>query len=213
MIDLTSGLDLSSTNIENKLRSNQPLFSNIKDNIIELETRLPNMMNTLWGYVCTFKCFPTQLEFVSHYKNVHYDTLKFLNIEAVTARLLRAYPSLTREIHFYSLAKESKKFTSVNYSMFEDVENGIDLQVELGGKVYNVSCFVNTKRSILFRQKKTHRHVEQLNAIEMPLDLASGKRIGEWILFDTNHVDILLGKIINFAWEHYHQHPLEILCS
>jgi hypothetical protein len=213
MIDLTSGLDLSSTNIENILRNNAPLFSDIKDNIVELGTRLPNMMNTLWGYVCTFKCFPTQLEFVSYYTNVHYEALKSLNLEAVKARLLRAYPSLIREIHFYSLAKESNKFSLVKYSMYEDVENGIDLQVELGGNVYNVSCFINTIRSKMFRQKKAHRHLEQLNAIEMPLDFASGKRIGEWILFDTNHVDILWGKIINFAWEQYRQHPLEILCN
>lgn len=213
MIDLTSGIDLSSSKIENTLNKCTPIFLNVKDNVVELGTRLPNMMNTLWGFVCTYKYFPTQVQFVSHYLCVHHDFIKSMNTEAVKARLLRSYPSLTREIHFYSLTKESNMFDSVQYNMYEDVENGVDLLIGAGGKTYNISCYVNTKRSLFFREKKAKRHQQQLNAIEMPLDLSDGRQIGDWILFDNRHVDSLLNKVINFAWKHHQQHPLEILCS
>jgi hypothetical protein len=214
MINLTKGMPISSLDIIKTLEAESPTFINERVNIVEFAAGFPNMMYTLWGYICTYRRFPTQSAFVSYYHLVHHEALKGYDKTAVTARLLRSYPSLAREIHFFQLVKESNLFIDVSYCSYDDVEGGIDFKVVLGGKEYNILCYVETQRSLWFRKKKDFRHKNPImNAIEMPLNLSKGTRIGNWIVYDKLQVDILLNKVINYAWIHYEQHPLELLSS
>ncbi len=214
MIDLTKGLPISSHDIIEALVGESPTFINKRDNKVEFACGFPNMMYTLWGYICTYRRFPTQSAFVAYYHLVHQDALNGYDETAVTARLLRTYPSLAREIHFFQLVKESNMFNDVSYCSFDDVEGGIDFKVMLGGNEYNILCYLETQRSLWFRKKKDFRHKNPiLNAIEMPLDLSKGKKIGNWIVYDNIQVELLLNKVINYAWVHYEQHPLELLSS
>jgi hypothetical protein len=214
MIDLIKGVSISSQHIIDAITSESPQFIAEKDNIIEFASSFPNMMYTLWGFICTYRKFPTQRAFVSYYHLVHQEALKGYDNMAVTARLLRSYPSLAREIHFFQLVKESNMFNDVSYCSYDDVEGGIDFKVTLGGKEYSILCYVDTQRSLWFRKKKYYRHkIPIMNAIEMPLDLSKGTKIGNWIIYDKAQVELLLNKVINYAWIHYQQHPLELLSS
>ncbi|MGY8620196.1 hypothetical protein ACN6A9_01265 [Bacillus safensis] len=214
MIDLTRGLKISTQDIIKVLESESPTFINEKSNKVEFASGFPNMMYTLWGYICTYRRFPTQNAFVSYYQLVHQEVLKGYDYTAIKARLLRSYPSLAREIHFFQLVNESNVFRNVSYCTYEDVENGIDFKVTLGGKEYSILCYVETPRSLWFRQKKDFRHKKPIiNSIEMPLNLSKGKKVGNWIVYDREQVDLLLNKIINYAWVHFEQHPLELLIS
>jgi hypothetical protein len=214
LIDLTSGIDLSPTKIEKIVSAERIIILETKDPTVELAARFPNMMATLWSYICTFRSFPTQIQFVNHYLAVHGMQLEKYDKESVKARLYRAYPSLVREIHFYGLAKESALFSAVTYSSYHDIDLGIDLQVAIGELTYNVSCYVLTNRAVEFRKRKiTHRHRPVPYSIEMPLDLAKGKKIGDWVFFDTYHVHSLFNSILEDAWIKYKRHPLDLLCS
>ncbi|WML40758.1 hypothetical protein RCG19_03440 [Neobacillus sp. OS1-2] len=214
MINLTKGVTISSHNIIDVLSMEYPFFINERDNNVEFASSFPNMMYTLWGYICTYRKFPTQSAFVAFYLLVHQEALKGYNETAVTARLLRSYPSLAREIHFFQLVKESNEFNQVSYCSYDDVEGGVDFKVTLGGIEYNICCYVETQRSLWFRNKKGFRHKNPvMNAIEMPLNLSEGKKVGNWIVYDKAQVELLLNKVINYAWVHYGQHPLELLSS
>jgi hypothetical protein len=214
MIDLTKGLPITSKDIIDSLEVESPIFIKEKDNKVELAPGFPNMMYTLWGYICTYRKFPTQSAFVAYYLLVHQETLNGFDKAAVTARLLRSYPSLAREIHFFQLVKESNIFNDASYCVYDDVEGGIDFKVILGGNEYNILCYVETSRSLWFRKQKDFRHKKLIyNPIEMPLNLSTGMKIGNWIVYDNFQVDILLNKVINYAWIHYRQHPLELLSS
>lgn len=213
MIDLLTGVNLSSSHIEKRAASEPLQFINIKDDRVELN-RVPSMMYSMWGYISTFRCFPTQSELVNHYMNVHSKVVKGLDNNAVRARVLRAYPSLTREIHFYFLVKESGLFSTVLYSAFEDVEQGTDLTVGLGEHVYHLACYVLTKRSLEFRRKKRiSRHTEKPNSLELSLDLSTGRKIGNMVFFDDGHIQQLLNQIVNHAYESYNLHPFDLLCG
>ncbi|WP_312096084.1 hypothetical protein [Niallia sp.] len=214
MIDLIKGVPLSSHKIIDAFSLETPQFIAKKDDKIEFAASFPNMMYTLWGYICTYRRFPTQSAFVNYYQLVHGETLKGYDYTAIRARLLRAYPSLAREIHFFQLVKESNVFNDVSYCSYDDVEGGIDFKVTMGGNTYNVLCYVETPRALMFRKKKNFRHKKPIeNSIDMPLDLSNGKKIGKWIVYDKAQVDLLLNKVINYAWNHYKQHPLELLSS
>jgi hypothetical protein len=214
MIDLTKGVAISSQNIIDVISLESPLFINERDSNVEFARSFPNMMYTLWGYICTYRAFPSQRSFVSYYRLVHQEALKGYDDTGIIARLLRAYPSLAREIHFFQLVKESNVFNDVSYCSFDDVEGGIDFKVMRGGKEYNILCYVETTRSLWFRKKKDFRHKNSImNAIEMPLNLSNGRKVDNWIVYDKAQVDLLLNKVINYAWVHYEQHPLELLSS
>lgn len=211
MIDLTTGIVLSSTAIEEAVAAEPPTFISTKDQKVEYGPQFPNMMFSLWGFIIEKRNFPIQSQFVTHYMKQHSELLKDFDEKGVKARLLRTYPSLAREIHFYSLTKESGYFDSVSYSAYKDVHEGIDLQVEQAGRIYNVACFVDTHRGNSFRRRKASRHKMPANAIEMPLALNTGKHVGDWIFFTDQHVFELLIKIADYATNHFNIPVLETL--
>ncbi|MDR9749302.1 hypothetical protein [Paenibacillus taichungensis] len=213
MIDLTKGIRLSSAQVEETVASVTPVFISEIDSKVEFATRFPNMMVTLWSLIVLIQKYPSQNQFLDYYLEVHKDEIRNFSPNAVRARVLRTYPSITREVHFYSLVNESGLFNQVDYSIHDDVTQGIDLKVYLGGKCYNVSCFVLTKRSLHFREtKKNTRHIDISNSIELPIDLSSGKHNNGWVFFDIYHVNQLFGEVLDLAWLKYNQHPLDLIC-
>nr|WP_186812352.1 hypothetical protein [Paenibacillus xylanexedens] len=212
MIDLAKGIALSSAHIEEAVTSVAPVFISEVDSKVEFTTRFPNMMITLWSLIVLLQKYPSQNQFLDYYLKVHKDVLQNLPLNAVKARVLRTYPSITREVHFYSMVSESCLFNQVEYSIHDDVAQGVDLQVYLRGICYNISCFVLTKRSLHFREiKKSTRHVNIPNSIELPIELSSGKYKNGWVFFDKPHVESLFWKTVDYAWLHYDQHPLDLI--
>ena len=55
-------------------------------------------------------------------------------LAGLIGRVLRTYPSLVRDFHFYLMAYESNLFTAVRYSVSEDVDQGVDIKVQYNGK-------------------------------------------------------------------------------
>jgi hypothetical protein len=194
------------------MAQHRPRFIQVRDQKAEFYPKFPNMMKTLWEYIETKLEFPTQDEFVMYFIDKHGYIFEGLDMDGVEARVRRTYPSIAREIHFCSLAYESSKFDKVEYSLEKDIKYGVDAMVDLGGNTYNVCLFVNTKRGQDFRTiKKTERHAALPNTIELALDLHEGKQVNGWSLFTDYHVDQLLNHITNYAWQHYQQHPLELI--
>lgn len=212
MIDLTSGIDLSSTGIEKLAATNRPEFSQIRDNDVEFARGFPNMMLTLWTYIIVNRAFPTQKQFADYFVTAHAGAIRGLNIESVKARVLRTYPSIMRDVHFYSLVKESGIFKSVTYDAYKDTQRGIDLVVGMGSQEYNICCYVATRRSQEFRnEKKTNRHAVAPNTIELALDLNGGRDVNGWKFFDTIHIHNMQTEIMNYATAVYGEHPLDLL--
>lgn len=212
MIDLTSGIDLSSGKIEHLASTNKPEFLQVRDDNVEFARGFPNMMLTLWSYIVYTRSLPTQKQFADYFLQAHAGFCAGFNPDAVKARVLRTYPSIMRDLHFYSLVKESELFKTVTYDALKDTQKGIDLVVGAGKQEYNICCYVATRRSREFREaKKNDRHAPQPNTIELPLELDGGRDVNGWKFFDTVHIHIMQTEIINYAWQHYNEHPLELL--
>ena len=212
MIDLTNGVDISTHGIEVAVSAVPPSFINLRDNAVELAPRFPNMMYTLWGFICAHRRFSSQSEYMLYFLSIHSNALISLDENAVKARVMRAYPSLIREIHFYALVKESGFFENVSYSAFSDIEEDTDISVECGGHNYGISCYVQTERSLEYRRRKRSRpRNPKANSIELPLDLSSGTKVNGWIFYNRNHVGVLLDYIIDYASINFNQCFLEVM--
>ena len=117
-------------------------------------------------------------------------------LEGLRARLLRTYPSLIRDFHFYLLLQESKHFDSVGYSLSKDYYNGLDLTVTHFDQTYHLSVFVQTARSTEFKKKKYTRHdYSGVKEIAIPLAFRSLKKLGQIYVCTLAHVQLILDQI------------------
>lgn len=117
-------------------------------------------------------------------------------VEGLRARILRTFPSLIRDFHFYLLLKESKRFDSVGYSLIKDYYDGLDLSVSHSDHTYHLSVFVQTKRSAEFKRKKYARHdYSGVKEITISLAFESLKKLGRIYVCTQNHIQYVLDQI------------------
>ena len=174
----------------------------IKDPVVE-NTQLPPIALSFYSFVYEFDTVPSLEILISQYlsqdcfREVSEDTYavkygetnKTVGKEGLVARILRTYPSIVRDLHFYLMAVESQLFESVWYSFDDDYRKGIDIKVKYNHKWYNVALMQNTRRSIFFRNKKKNRHGgKNADVIVVELDQRKSRRCGDYNLYTPEHV-------------------------
>ncbi len=127
--------------------------------------------------------------------NVAYEnTTALCSVESITARVLRTYPSLLRDLHFYILANESNCFDAVRYSFKKDYEEKIDVQIMHKGKWHNVGLLLNSKRSLWYKFKKQFRH-KPTDVLYVELDKTDCKMCGDYMLYTAHHIKQLYKQV------------------
>ena len=127
--------------------------------------------------------------------NVNYEnTTALCSVESITARVLRTYPSLLRDLHFYLLANESHCFDAVRYSFKKDYEEKIDVQILYKGKWYNVGLLLNSRRSLWYKFKKQFRH-KPTDVLYVELDKSDCKMCGDYMLYTEKHINQLYKQV------------------
>jgi len=177
----------------------------IKDPVAE-NALLPPIILPFYSYIFEFGKVPSPDELVNLYlKQEHFSEDSNRNItvsyrsskiivkkEGLTARILRTYPSILRDVHFYCMAVESNFFQIVWYSFAMDYENGIDIRVKYCDKWYNIALLQDTVRSRAFKTKKPYRHLDMNNKlIYINLKQTLSKRCGDYNLYTFHHVEQL----------------------
>ncbi len=129
--------------------------------------------------------------------NIIVENQKF-NAEGIKYRLIRAYPSLIRDLHFLYLLQESKRFESVEYSLRLDYYNGLDIKLNYLGKEIYVSLFIDTTRSVYYKRVKTTKRHDYSAVIEITfnVDFDSLTKFGNIYLLNNAHVDLLEERLI-----------------
>lgn len=172
------------------------------------KTQFPSFVYAFYNYVFSQWVIPTPIKFLNEYYSLNCDEL-FVNAGMVTyqdstyekldldARILRTYPSLIRDFHFYLMLIEARCFDKVIYSCQKDIE-GKDLLIKHNGKEYVVSLFVQTKRASFFKKvKNAFRHQYGANEIQIPLDLSTANKCGEFFIYSSEDVEKIRSIIID----------------
>lgn len=162
---------------------------------IFFKSRLPDE-NELWNYYVGqhfIKVNETYLSFQK--KDVQHTYLA----DAIRARMLRSYPSLIRDFHFFVLCQESQRFERVCYSLRKDYFEGVDLTVQYQNREFNVAVMLNSERARAYKTQKYNRHAESpINEIILLFDLYQHTQVkGQIKLFSTHHLDQLLIELNN----------------
>ena len=123
------------------------------------------------------------------------------NLLALKARILRTYPSLLRDFHFYLMLKECGSFDKVTYSCADDIR-GTDITIIHKKKKHIVSLFTDTKRSWSFKKiKNIFRHKYGQNEIKVPMVLDEADKCGDFMLYkqkDIKYVQKCIFKKHNY---------------
>lgn len=170
-----------------------------KDQYIENQLHIaPSMVGTFYYYLLTQKRIPSQYHYIKFYCYVHKDwVLREVgkeHYEGFIGRLSRFYPSMLRDIHFYHVLKESKKFERVLFTLKHDLEAKVDCFLRRNGKWYGIQMRTRTRRSDSFYKKKDKRSPIYVKAqlIDLPIDLTTAKSIqtkkDDIKLYDERHI-------------------------
>ena len=174
---------------------------------------LPPLVTVFYNYVFLNNALPTEAELMASYLEACFDRYSAtqllpkkdympaersvplpLSEAGVRARMLRAYPSLIRDFHFFLLCRESRLFEEVKYSVKTDYFRGYDLVVKYGGRYFFVKLYVATQRGEYYKNAKQGRRVygNQANIIELTIDLNKKQKKGHFCLYDQDDVRTLL---------------------
>lgn len=181
----------------------------IKDPVVE-NTQFPPIALPFYAFIYEYDTVPSPETLIELYLSqecfhlvsedcyeLNYgETKKTVSKEGLIARILRTYPSIVRDLHFYLMAVESKLFEGVWYSFEDDYRNGIDIKVKHNHKWYKVALMQNTRRSIFFRNRKRYRHDgKNSDVINVELDPRKSQRCGDYNLYTPEHVKEVYSKI------------------
>lgn len=171
------------------------------------ETDLPPFIVSFYYFIFSKNRIPTETEIFDTYLSMNNisaagDSFIYKNrtipTEGLRARLLRTYPSMIRDFHFYILLKESNVFSQVFYSLQNDFFKGLDLKVTYKSKDYYVSIYLESSRGIHYKTKKYSRHdYSQISEITMEVNKESMFRCGNISLLSDKHLHKLIEKIEN----------------
>lgn len=206
----TRDFTLTSHKLEETVKSYPYTGENrIKDSVVE-NTQFPPITMTFYSYVFEHNNVPSPDALIGLYLAqdcfteippdkyaINYETTNTtVSKEGLVARILRTYPSLLRDLHFYLMAVESNLFQSVWYSVSDDFTKGIDIRVRDHDSWYDIALLQNTVRSKFFRDKKKSRHSgANNNLIYVELDQNQSKRCGDYNLYTIRHVEQLKAAI------------------
>lgn len=178
----------------------------IKDPEVE-KAKLPPFALAFYKFIFFKNRLPDEVEFWNYYLGQHFTAvdvqyIQFLQkgilkrylAESVKARMLRSYPSLIRDFHFFVLCQESRLFECVSYSLRDDYFRGIDLTISYQNRLFRVSVMLNSERSRAYKVQKYARHAESPeNEVLMLFDLYKNANVkGQIKLFSPRHVEELL---------------------
>ena len=93
------------------------------------------------------------------------------------------------------MALDSHKFNHVYYGVQQDYLDGIDLKVDMYGKIYNVALYQNSARSLEFKSKKAARHEDPADLINVLIDRKECRKIGDFWMYSQDHIQKLSDAI------------------
>ena len=125
---------------------------------------------------------PTQNELIDEFKDRFPEHAK---ADGAIPRLKRSYLSFVREYHLGFLLR--KHFSTVIYDEELDFA-GVDFVVYYKRHKFNIHAFVDTESGRYWREIKNKRHNFEGRHLDIALNLRTGKRCGQFILYTNSNI-------------------------
>lgn len=164
----------------------------------------PSFTMTFYRFIMENDKIPTQTEFCEYFvnsvPNKEHITAKSKSwassqseIETgLKARAARTYPSLIRDLAFSMMLKDSGYDTFWNPEV--DVDCKADMVINYNDTLYGIAMYTDTKLGNSNRARKLDETEmpSELTKIELPLNLSSGEKVGDFLMYGVRHKEKLL---------------------
>ena len=181
-----------------------------RDSSVE-KLKMPSMALCFYSYIFKKGTIPTEEEFINFYLShrafvqldndtvlISYNGItKKVSRKGIEARLLRTFPSIIRDMHFYYLLLESNLFDGVYYSFENDYYNMIDIKVRYKEKWFNIGLLYDSYNSEQYREKKQKRHDNKEDVLYIKLSRNKCNKCGKFFLYTEEHVKELHNTVMN----------------
>lgn len=176
---------------------------------IEENRQFPPFAVSFYSFVFYRERLPSPTELISAYFEDNCNIFAFsddrksftlqgetFSADNLSARLLRTYPSLIRDFHFFVFLTESTLFDKITYSLKDDI-NGTDIVIKHKSKEYTLSLRVDTLRSNFFKRIKNRFRHKYEKDIDVPLRFSNNEpyKCGDIYLYGKDHLEYLKSKI------------------
>lgn len=206
--NLFNARKVSYTNIEDQIVLYSLDFPDIIHFDVEWKMKLPSFVDAFYNYFYFNHLVPDQQNLWIYYLKLNKfffadDEFSTQILNAVRARLFRAYPSLVRDLHFSAYLNERFE-GNVIYNRKLDIDLGIDILLIFKERFFALNLFTQTNRALAAREKKRVRHIAFSNVhyIDLPIRLDNCYACGSFALYGQKQADFLLTKcntIVNAA--------------
>lgn len=138
---------------------------------------------------------PTLGEYVDGYERCNARFLEGLDrptLAGITARVIRAFPSLVRDVHFVSVARELG--ADVSRTLRQDIQ-GIDATIRTASGPRFIRLYYDSPRARKFRISKAMAHDVSEDHIDFPLTRGNTIEVGNVFLYSRDAIEGLLESI------------------
>lgn len=195
------------------VRSLEEFFKNMNLSVVgqernpyvEDQLNPPSLVCYFYYFLYLYKRIPSQEEYMEFYYLMNSEWVNtYVGKEyhaAFQGRLSRFYPSMLRDIHFYHLLKESKRFDKVLFVLKYDLDAKVDIFIKRNGEWYGIQLRTNTRNSDKYYKKKDNRNRIHVKAklIDIPINLNRAKSLltkgNDIKLYSDKHIKQILNKI------------------
>lgn len=164
------------------------------------KTQFPSIIFAFYNIIFTQSKVPSPADLLNEYYSLNTSELRIEGEQVIyqnkqyekidlDARILRTYPSLVRDHHFFLMLSGEGCFDRVIYSCKNDIA-GKDIVIQHNGNEYILSLFVQTTRSTFFKRiKNALRHVYSSKEIQLPLDLGTANKCGDFFVYSKKDLE------------------------
>lgn len=156
---------------------------------------VPMMSIAFHGTMVDLGRVPTLAEYIEGYERRNARFLSDLDertLAGITTRVIRAFPSLVRDVHFVSVARELG--ADVSRTLRQDIQ-GVDATVLTASGPRFVRLYYDSPRARKFRISKAMAHDVSEDHVDFPLTRGNASEVGNVFLYSRDSVEDLLESI------------------
>ena len=195
-------LKITTEDILGQIRDFSLHFFKERNYKVEKKMRFPPFVKAFYNFVYQYNRVPEQEEYYKYYLTVNqkyfsskqYDGITYLGLQA---RVYRLYPSFVRELYFNKLLEKNNEGFEIVYNVKLDLENDIDTLLIKNNNYWAACLFIETDNSETAREWKKARHsqFDNVSYIELPVDFAEERKLGDFFLYGEPEVAELFTRI------------------
>lgn len=170
------------------------LFKDSSGNF-EGKRAIPMMTVSFHRHLFDHGMIPDPDNYLSEYETENSNFLSMVredDVQGIRLRVMRAYPSLVRDVHFVSSCREMG--CTASRTVRDDID-GIDARIPISEREIKVRLYYESPASRRFKMRKAFSHIIGPDHYDLGLSRKTCLTVGDFLLYSREDVTSFLSSI------------------